>query len=94
MLKEIEERIEEVRRKAAEKSTNEKQRQANFETEVAKIEDKDGGGGKGGKRAASTVLDGSGGADNHGDAMDIDEGRGIASRGSKRLGRVLGALRG
>jgi len=26
--------------------------------------------------------------------MDIDEGRGMASRGSKRLGRVLGALRG
>jgi len=94
VLKEIEERIEDVRRRAAEKSANERQRQAAFETEVAKVEDKDGGGGKGGKRAASTVLDGSGGADDNDDAMDIDEGRGMASRGSKRLGRVLGALRG
>lgn len=90
-------RIEAVRHAAKERSLNEKRRENIFEAEIAKVEDKDaGGGGKGGKRAASTVLEGGGAGDDHGDMMEVEESRGMAGRGTKRLGRMLGlgALRG
>lgn len=97
VLEEIEMRIEAVRHAAKERSLNEKRRENIFEAEIAKVEDKDaGGGGKGGKRAASTVLEGGGAGDDHGDMMEVEESRGMAGRGTKRLGRMLGlgALRG
>jgi len=91
VLREIEDKIETVRREAKVRSATEKGREALFEAELMKLDEKDG---KGGKRAASSVLEGGFGADDGGDAMEVDEGRGQASRGTKRLGRVLGALRG